>query len=62
MLLLECLEVIERIFSARTGLALFTYLHLLEAFKTTFLQSYWYHSIENFKLIILVQKSEKLSQ
>ena len=62
MLMLECLEVIERIFSSRNRLALLTYLDLLEAFKMIFLQSFWYHLMENCMLIILVQKSEKLSQ
>ena len=38
MLMLECLEVLERIFSARNSLAVFTYLHLLEAFEIIFLQ------------------------
>ena len=52
--MLECLEVTERIFSARNSLALFTCLHLLDAFKTIFLQSYWYHLIENCMLNILV--------
>ena len=37
MLMLECLEVIERIFSMRNRLALLTYLDLLEAFKLIFL-------------------------
>ena len=61
MLLLECLEVRKDIFRAEQPGTLYTFA-LISGLTKICLQSHWYHSIENCMLIILVQKSEKLSQ
>ena len=55
----KCLPWFLDLLAAESRLVLLMYLEVLEAFKIRFYQSFWYHSIENCMLIILVPKYKK---